>query len=351
MKKAIYLIFLLVLFPLSVHAFSEEEEENIRIYDMVSPSVVNIINTTHSYDFYYSPTPDSGSGSGIILDVGGHILTNNHVIANAELLEVTLYDGSSWTAKVVGNDAGTELAVIKIEAPPKLLKPVNFGSSRDIKVGQKVLAIGNPFGLERSLSIGIISSLGRTMRATDGRMINGIIQTDAAINPGNSGGPLLDREGKLIGINSAMFSPDGANIGIGFAIPVETAKKVLPELMEKGYVARLWLGLNGYGINPAIAKALNLPVDYGVFIVEMAEDGPAHKAGLKWSDKIEVMGNIELPTGGDLITKIDGQDVKSMDDLYGIFETRKKDDKVIVEYIRDKKKGTVEIMLEEMPRL
>ena len=351
LKKEIAFFLLLFFLPISVYAFSDEEKENIRIYEEVSPSVVNIVNQTHSYDFYYNPTPDAGSGTGIILDIGGNILTNNHVISNAEFLEVTLNDGSSWKAFLVGNDPGTDLAVIKIDAPAKLLKPVRFGSAKNIKVGQKVLALGNPFGLERSLSIGIVSSLGRTMRAVDGRLIDGVIQTDAAINPGNSGGPLLDREGKMIGINSAMFSPDGANIGIGFAIPVETALKVLPQLMEIGYVSRLWIGINGYGIDEEIAKALGLPVDYGIFIVEMAGDGPAHKAGLKWSDKIEVIGNIEVPTGGDIITKVDGMEVKSMDDLHKILANKHKGDKVIVEYIRDKKTKTVEIPLEEMPRL
>ncbi len=340
----------LLLAPADTRAFSADEEINIRVYESKSPGVVNIIATTLSYDFFYEPVPESGTGSGAVIDKKGHILTNNHVIEGAENLEVTLFDGSSWEAAVVGADPSTDLAVIKINAPARLLKPIAFGSSRDIKVGQKVLAIGNPFGLERTLTTGIISSIGRTMRAVNGRLMSNIIQTDAAINPGNSGGPLLDSEGEMIGINTAIFSPVGASVGIGFAIPVETAKRVVPQLIGKGYVARPWLGITGFGISGEIAKALGLSPDHGVLIVEVYEDSPAQRAGLRGADRIVLLGNLELPIGGDLITKLGGRDVFDIDDITVALEEMRIGESVPVEIVRGGKRRVVKVVLTEMPR-
>jgi putative serine protease PepD len=208
----------------------------------VADGVVNITNTAVQMDYFFNAFPAQGSGSGSVIDTKGHILTNNHVVANAQKLEVTLADESKWQAKLVGSDPDSDLAVIKIEAPREKLKVVPMGDSKNLRIGQKVLAIGNPFGFQRTLTTGIISSLGRTIRSEIGTLMEEIIQTDAAINPGNSGGPLLDSQGEIIGINSAIISPSGGSVGIGFAIPVNTAKRVIPELLAKGYVTYPYIG-------------------------------------------------------------------------------------------------------------
>jgi putative serine protease PepD len=330
-------------------ALTPEEEQNIRVYEELSPAVVNITNTTVAYDFFYNPIPETGAGSGTIIDKQGHIVTNYHVVEGAQRLEVTLYDGSKYEASPVGGDPGNDLAVIKIDAPKEKLKPIPFGDSSALRVGQRVLAIGNPFGLERTLTVGIVSSLGRTMRAADNRLMRGIIQTDAAINPGNSGGPLLDYEGRMIGVNTAIFSPVGANIGIGFAIPVNTLKKVVPQLIVKGYVTRPWLGISGQDIDPSFAKVLELE-DTGILIAEVFKDSPAHKAGLKGADSYTSLGNLLVAVGGDLITAMEGKPVKSMDDLNEHMEGFEVGQVISVKILRDNKPKTVKVTLEEMPR-
>lgn len=332
------------------YALSPDELDNIRIYETLSPGVVNVTTTKVSYDFFYNPVPESGSGSGFILDKKGHVLTNSHVVEDGDFLEVTLFDGSRWEAEVVGSDPGTDLVVIKIKAPSELLKPLPLGNSGNIKVGQKVLAIGNPFGLERTLTTGIISSLGRTMRSKDGRLMGNIIQTDAAINPGNSGGPLLDTEGKVIGINTAIFSPVGASVGIGFAIPVETAKRVFPQLIEKGYVSRPWIGVSGYGVDKDVLEALGLAADHGVMIVNVYKNSPAYLKGLRGADRIILMGNTELAVGGDLITSLDGREIHQMDDLTLALEEKRIGEKVVLELMRNNKKIEIAVTLAEMPR-
>ncbi|MBI5286088.1 MAG: trypsin-like peptidase domain-containing protein [Deltaproteobacteria bacterium] len=341
-------LFMALLFPVSVYALSPEEEVNIKIYQQMGPSVVNIINTTISYDFFFNPIPESGTGSGSIIDKKGYILTNNHVVENAQRLEVTLYDGSKWEAKVVGTDPSNDIAVIKIDAPSDRLKTILFGDSSDIRVGQKVLAIGNPFGLERTLTVGIISSLGRTLRAANGRLMRGIIQTDAAINPGNSGGPLLDSDGRTIGINSAIFSPVGANVGIGFAIPVNTVKKVLSQLIEKGYVSRPWLGIMGQNIGPGLAGLLKLP-SQGILIAEVVRGGPAEKVGIKGAKRVVAIGNLQLAIGGDLVVAINGKTIKSMDELSEVVESRLPGESLELTIIRDGKRMVVKVTLTESP--
>jgi putative serine protease PepD len=206
----------------------------ISLSEKVADGVVNVTSTAVQLDFFFNAFPTQGSGSGSIIDTKGHILTNYHVVANAQKLEVTLADGSKWPAKLIGSDPDNDLVVIKIDPPKEKLKVIPMGDSKSLRIGQKVLAIGNPFGLQRTLTTGIISSLGRTIRSEAGTLIEDVIQTDAAINPGNSGGPLLNSEGEIVGINSAIISPTGGNVGIGFAIPVNTAKRVVPELVSKG---------------------------------------------------------------------------------------------------------------------
>jgi putative serine protease PepD len=330
-------------------AFTPEEEQNIKIYQELSPSVVNITNTTVSYDFFYNPIPETGSGSGAIIDRVGRIVTNYHVVEGAQRLEVTLFDGSKYEASAVGGDPGNDLAVIKIDAPREKLKPVPFGDSTTLRVGQRVLAIGNPFGLERTLTVGIVSSLGRTMRAADDRLMRGIIQTDAAINPGNSGGPLLDYQGRMIGVTTAIFSPVGANVGIGFAIPINTVKEVVPQLIERGYVARPWLGISGQDIDTSFAKVLELG-DTGILIAEVYTGSPADKAGLRGADSYTRLGNLLVAVGGDLITSIDGKPVNTMDEMDEYLEGLDIGKVVSVRILREGKEETVRVVLEEIPR-
>ena len=339
---------LLIFYPLTANALSSDEETNIKVYEAWGTSVVNIINTTVSYDFFFNPIPQSGSGSGSVLDKKGNILTNYHVIENSQMIEVTLSDNSKWEARVVGADPSNDIAVIRIEAQPGKLKPINFGDSAGLKVGQKVLAIGNPFGLERTLTVGIVSSLGRTLRASNGRLIRGIIQTDAAINPGNSGGPLLDSDGRMIGVNSAIFSPVGASVGIGFAIPVNTVKRVVPQLIENGRVVRPWIGIMGQNINSDMASLLKLPSD-GILIAEVVKGSPADKAGIRGGNKIIRRGNFQIIIGGDMIVGINGKDIKSMDDMVEYIESKTVGDSVDVTIMRDGKTRTVKVYLSEMP--
>lgn len=257
MKKLILLMFIFINSSFAF-SFTADENENINVYESQSSSVVNIVSTSIAYDFAYQPVPSRGSGSGAIIDLEGHILTNFHVIDGAERLEVTLIDGEKFEAKVIGVDPSNDIAVIKLKGDLTniKLKPINFGGSNNLKVGQKVLAIGNPFGLERTLTVGIISSLGRTMKATNGKLMKDIIQTDAAINPGNSGGPLLNNDGQMVGMNTAIFSPDGASVGIGFAVPVDTINEVVPELIKNGFISRPWLGFSGQSVSQQTGKSV-----------------------------------------------------------------------------------------------
>ncbi|MFN3479359.1 MAG: S1C family serine protease, partial [Thermodesulfovibrionales bacterium] len=313
-RYIIIAMMILTISPQSIGALTLDEEVNIKIYQEMSSGVVNITTTTISYDFFFNPIPESGTGSGSVLDKKGHILTNYHVVENARKLEVTLFDGSKWEAKLIGADPNNDLAVIKIKAPEEKLKPIPLGDSSTLKVGQKAIAIGNPFGLERTLTVGIISSIGRTLRAVNGRLMRGIIQTDAAVNPGNSGGPLLDSSGKMIGITTAIFSPVGANIGIGFAIPVNTAKKIVPQLIDKGRVSRPWLGITGQDINADMANLLKLP-SAGILVAKVEKGSPADKAGIRGGRDTLMIGNLRIIIGGDLIVAVNGRAIKNMDQV------------------------------------
>lgn len=334
--------------PASLYA-TPDEEANIRIYEEAGQSVVNIVSSTVSYDFFYNPVPSTGTGSGIIVDRSGNIVTNFHVIEGARSIYVTLFDGSKFNAEVIGTDPGNDLAVIRIKAPLNKLRPLVFGESSALKVGQKALAIGNPFGLEKTLTVGIISSLGRTMRATNGRLIREVIQTDAAINPGNSGGPLLNSDGKMIGVNTAIFSPVGGSIGIGFAIPVNTVKKIFPQLIKKGYVSRPWLGITGQSIDAADAEVLGLGSP-GVLIADIYRNSPAEKAGLRGSSRNIRIGNLIIASGGDLITAVDGSPVKSMDEFNEMMDKLEVGAAVNLKILRDGKVRSVSVRLDEMPR-
>ena len=308
----------------------------IAAYEKVGPAVVNITNRFVVRDSFYGVIPQEGTGSGFIIDGQGHIVTNNHVVENAEELEVTLADGKVVPAELVGTDPLSDLAVIKIDVPAEMLHPVELGDSSSLKVGQRAIAIGNPFGFERTLTTGVISSLGRTLQSREGRLIANVIQTDAAINQGNSGGPLLDSQGQVIGVNSAIFSPTGGSVGVGFAIPVDTVKKVVPELIAKGRYSHPWMGIRAITITPDFARQLELPMEEGLLVVEVLKDQPAAEAGLKGGTRQVRLGNTVLPVGGDIIMAIDDTPIASNKDLIVYLETETKvGDQIIVTVLRD----------------
>jgi len=344
--------FILIVNLLTSSAFSitEDERNNIAVYEKVADGVVNITSIAVQMDFFFNAFPTQGSGSGSIVDTKGHILTNHHVVANAQKLEVALADGSRWSAKLIGSDPDNDLAVIKIDAPREKLKVISMGDSKNLRIGQKVLAIGNPFGFERTLTTGVISSLGRTIRSEVGTLIEDVIQTDAAINPGNSGGPLLNSEGEIVGINSAIISPTGGNVGIGFAIPVNTAKRIIPELISKGYVAYPWIGATIQTLLPEVAKYLKLKIDRGAMVAEVVRGGPADKAGLKGGNQRVQVGNMIILVGGDVIVKVDQQDIKANEELIRYIREKKPGNTITFKIYRKNKFQDVRVTLEERPR-
>ena len=325
-----------------------DEENTISIYQRVNASVVNITSIAVTYDFFLNTIPSEASGSGAIIDKKGYILTNYHVIRDSQRLEVTLSDGSKWAADLIGADPQTDLAVIQIKAPSERLTVIPIGNSDALRPGQKVLAIGNPFGLERTLTVGIISAVRKNIK-TGQTEFDDVIQTDAAINPGNSGGPLLNSDGEMIGINTVIFSPSGGSVGIGFAIPINTARKNLAELITKGYVAYAWLGIDTQTLIPEFAEALSLPVKRGALIARVARGGPAFQAGIKaGTDRVEV-GNAILIIGGDILVGMDGQTIESTDDFRHTMKSKKPGDKVKLMIWRGKQKKEVEVKLGERP--
>jgi S1-C subfamily serine protease len=325
--------------------FDAEEQVNINVYKKGIPSVVNIKSRAVSYNFFYGLVPEEGQGTGFILDREGHILTNYHVIANAQKVEVTLYNRKTVSAKVIGADRQHDLAVLKVDAPN--LTPVTLGDSRQIQVGQKVFAIGNPFGLNGTMTRGIVSSV-RSVRGPSGASIDEAIQTDAAINPGNSGGPLLNSRGEVIGINS-MILTGGAeqSAGIGFAIPINTAKAILNDLVTYGRVRRPSLGITGLPIGPELADQMGLPQDYGILIMQVVPGSSADRAGLKGGNERALLGNTPIMVGGDLIVQINGEDVEDMQDLSRLLTKYKTGDAVTVSVFRGKRKMDVKVTLGE----
>jgi S1-C subfamily serine protease len=331
-------------------AVTEEEQNNISVYQAAAPSVVNITSISLERDFFLNIVPRQGAGSGSIINGDGYILTNNHVIQDAQRLEVTLADGSKWRGRLVGADPDSDLAVIKIDAPRDKLTVLPMGDSDKLLVGQKVLAIGNPFGLGQTLTTGVVSSVGRTLRAQNGVLMEDIIQTDASINPGNSGGALLDSSGRLIGINTAIFSPTGASVGIGFAIPVNTARRVVPELVAKGYYAYPWIGATVATLHADDAKALDLAVERGALLVETVRGGPASKAGLQGGNRRVRVGNRILIAGGDVVVAADGRRVDTADDLIHIIREKHAGDLLSLEVYRGgQERQQVRVLLEERP--
>jgi len=351
-KFFISFLILFIIFLNVGKAFSitEDEKNNIAVYEKVADGVVNVTSTAIQMDFFFNAFPTQGSGSGSIIDTKGHILTNHHVVANAQKLEVTLADGSKWPAKLIGSDPDNDLAVIKIEVPKEKLKVISMGDSKSLRIGQKVLAIGNPFGLQRTLTTGIVSSLGRTIRSEVGTLIEDVIQTDAAINPGNSGGPLLNSEGEIVGINSAIISPTGGSVGIGFAIPVNAAKRVVPELISKGYVTYPYIGATVQSLIPEMAKYLKLKIERGAMISEVVKGGPADKVGLKGGNQRVQVGNMIVLVGGDIVVKADQKEVKTNDELIHYIREKKPGDTVLLKVFRKDSLIDVKVTLGERPR-
>ena len=336
--------------PASPAAVSEAgldatELENVRIYRQASPAVGNIVTKTVEYDFFFNPVPVEGAGSGFLIDTDGHMLTNYHVVQGAQTIEVTLGDQSRYKAKLIGADTRNDIALIQIDAKGHKLTALPLGDSRNLLVGQRALAIGNPFGFQSTLTTGVISSLGRTVQTGENTYIDEAIQTDAAINRGNSGGPLLNSHGEVIGINSAIFAPTGTTAGIGFAIPINTAKRVAEDLITKGHVSRATLGVEGRALWPGLAEALNLNVDKGILIERVTPGGPAAKAGIRGGTRSVLAGLQELRIGGDILVAVDGKPVASQVDLNLLLNRAKPGDTVKLSIVRDGKKMEVSVQL------
>ena len=328
----------------SNEALDADEQNNISVYRRNIGSVVNVTSKAVAFDFFYGLVPQEGQGSGFIIDRDGHVLTNYHVIADARQVEVTLHNRKKYRATVVGTDRSHDLAVIQIKAPE--LSPMVLGDSRNLQVGQKVYAIGNPFGLSGTLTSGLVSSI-RSVQEPDGVTIDEAIQTDAAINPGNSGGPLLNSHGEVVGINTMIASNVGQNAGIGFAIPINTAKAVLNDLLTLGRVRRPALGVLTLPISPDIADQLGLASDYGLLIVRVTPGGAAERAGLHGGTERAYLGNMPIMVGGDLIVAVDGQEVQDQQQLSRIMNNHRAGDMVKVIIYRGKRKIEVDVTLGE----
>ena len=328
--------------PLFVERYAElqpNERVSIQVYERCNKSIVNIDTQTIYNTFLFGQFDEPGAGSGIVLDKEGHILTNHHVIANVDAVKVTLFNGNSYEATLVGKDTYTDLAVIWIDAPQEVLFPmVNFGDSSKLLVGQQIFAIGNPFGLERTLTGGLISSLNRSMPSQDPRRsIRGLIQTDAAINPGNSGGALLDTQGRLIGINTAIASRSGGSHGVGFAIPSRTILRVVPQLLNNGRVRRGEIGIDTVRV---VSRELpnGTPIQ-GLLVTQLTENGSAEKAGLRGSRIVRSVRSTQRDfSTADLIVAADGVPVKSVPDFTAIIDERGPDDRVVLDVLRE---GTI----------
>jgi S1-C subfamily serine protease len=328
--------------------YDSEELNNISVYKKALPSVVNITSTAVAFDFFYGPVPQQGQGSGFILNKEGQILTNYHVVADAQQVEVTTYDKHRYKARVIGKDRHHDLALLEVNAPN--LTPAVLAGSRDLVVGQKVYAIGNPFGLSGTMTTGIISAK-RSIRGPSGDLIDNAIQTDAAINPGNSGGPLLNSRGEVIGITSLIATNPNQdveqNAGIGFAIPIDTAKAVLGDFQRYGRVRRPSLGIVSYPIGPDLADQMGLAADYGVLIQRVLPGGPAERAGLRGGNQQAYLGNVPIYLGGDLIVGIDDQQVTSTQDIDEIINRHQAGDVITITFFRGRRKLTTRLTLGE----
>jgi len=326
------------------------------VYQRLGPSVVNITSRSLNYDFFLNPVPREGTGSGFFYDRAGHIVTNFHVVQGAEELQVALADGRNVPARLVGADPSNDLAVIKVDLPPESVPVAPVGDSTALRVGQFVVAIGNPFGLERTLTVGVVSSLGRVIESPNQRFIGEAIQTDAPINPGNSGGPLLNLAGEVVGVNSAILSPSGTSAGIGFAIPARTVERVAPALIEDGRYPHPTLGVSSLALTPqriAVLKraGMEIPVEYGLLLIEVTPGGPAERAGLRGTQQEMRHENLIVPVGGDIITAINDQAIETERDLIVYLETRTEVGQTVeVTIVRDGQEQILPVTLGELPQ-
>ncbi len=327
-----------------------EEAENVAIYKQAAPSVANIVTRAVEINFFYGAVPTEGAGSGFLIDTDGHILTNNHVVDGAQTIEVTFGgpDHTTYKAKLLGADTRNDIALLKIDLGSHKLVPLTLGDSNNLQVGQRVLAIGNPFGqFSSTLTTGVVSALGRTVQTSDNTFIDQAIQTDAAINRGNSGGPLLNSHGQVIGINSAIFSPTESEttVGIGFAIQINTARRVAEDLITTGHVQEAYLGIRGRALWPELANALNLPVDQGILIEEVVSNSPAAQAGIRGGSRTILAGLQELRIGGDVLIAIDGTPVTSNTDVTLLLNRHRPGDTVTATILRDGRKMNIKVKL------
>ena len=322
-----------------------DEQNSIEVYKTLSPGVAFITTTSYQQDMFNDVEESRGSGSGSVIDAQGHILTNYHVIEATQKLNVSLGGAKTYPAEIVGSDPDTDLAVIKITPPQEGLTIIQFSDSDKLVVGQKVLAIGNPFGLDRTLTTGVISGLQRPIRGRNNRPIEGAIQTDASINPGNSGGPLLDKYGKMIGINSQIYSRTGGSVGVGFAIPVNIAQRIVPQLIQFGEVRRPKLGATLFSLAQLREQGAQLPIQNGLLIRSLAPGGAAERAGLRAISR--TTGGVTL---GDIITSVDGEKVSDSDDLYRLLDKKQINDTIQVEIVRDGKTSVVPVKLSSLPQ-
>jgi len=326
---------------------TEEESINVRIYRQASPAVANILTKATEYDFFMDPVPVEGAGSGFVFDPRGYILTNFHVVAGAQSIEVVLGDKTRFPAKFVGADQRNDVALIKIDPKDKQLTSLTLGDSSSLLVGQKVLAIGDPFGFQTTLTTGVVSALGRTVQTSETTFIDEAIQTDASINRGNSGGPLINTHGEVIGINSAIFAPSGTAAGIGFAIPINTAKLIANDLITEGKVRRAYLGVQTLELTGWLAEALDLPVREGLLVEQTTKSSPAAAAGVKGGDRAAQAGMRRIYIGGDVIVGLDGQKVANQFDMNVILNRKRPGDTVTVTLYRGAKKMDIPVKLGE----
>ena len=327
--------------------FTESEQQNIGVYDKCAESVVNISTKIAGINWFLEPTvEDGGTGSGSIIDKRGYIVTNVHVIQNASEIYVSLSDGTQYEAEIVGQDSESDLAVIKFTPPAgTVLKTISFGDSSKVKIGQKVIAIGNPFGLDRTMTTGIVSGLARPVRNNNNRIIRNMIQTDAAINPGNSGGPLLDTAGRMVGINTMIVSSSGSSAGVGFAIPAETAVRVVSDLIRYGRVNRGIVQMSIVQLNRTIVQYAGLDVSAGVLVSEVTKNGNADKAGIRGGTQRANYGRSIIFLGGDIVTKIDDIAVASLADYFSALEDKRPGDTVSMTIRRNRRDLTINVTL------
>ncbi|GIV83185.1 MAG: 2-alkenal reductase [Candidatus Roseilinea sp.] len=327
------------------------EQLFVALYERASPSVVHITTRTQVFDFFRGVVPNEGTGSGFFFDDLGHIVTNYHVVEGADEIEVVLADGTRVGARVIGADAYSDLAVLRADGlSPEQIKPLPIGTTKNLKVGMHVIAIGNPFGLDRTMTTGVISALGRTIEREDQAALGEVIQTDAAINPGNSGGPLLNLRGEVIGVNTAIRSPSGGSVGIGFAVPADTVTRIVPELIARGRYDHPWLGLTAYEITPDLARALQLPVNRGLLVAQLQPGGAADRAGVRGATRqLRVRGGYLL-IGGDILTAVDGRPIATRDQLTIYLENNKRvGEAVTLSLIRDGQPITLTATLTARP--